>query len=151
MTTRNFVSAWNTRGTIFISITAISRLIVPVEVIALREPVRQTKDTYSQSHITTDGQSVSQYVLVSSPNLGLLTRVFFSKLLPCLFWGALSDERSGLSCVSLCHCSLQLTVNIYIKYKIYMCCKHLQYNTYLEARIVSTMVKYSVAFELFIL
>jgi hypothetical protein len=27
-------------------------------------------------------------------------RLFFLKLLSCHFWGALSDERSGLSCVS---------------------------------------------------
>jgi hypothetical protein len=33
--------------------------------------------------------------------MGLLTRVFFLKLQSCHFWGALSDERSGLSCVSL--------------------------------------------------
>jgi hypothetical protein len=31
----------------------------------------------SQSHIATDGRSVSRYVLVSSPNLGHLTRDFF--------------------------------------------------------------------------
>jgi hypothetical protein len=45
------------------------------------------------------------YVLVSSPNLGHLTRVFFSVTV-LSFWGALSDERSGVSCVSLCHWSL---------------------------------------------
>jgi hypothetical protein len=55
----------------------------------------------SQSHIATDGRSVSQYVLVSSSIMGLLTRDFFLKLQSCHFWGALSDERSGLSCVSL--------------------------------------------------
>jgi hypothetical protein len=48
----------------------------------------------------TVGQSVCLGV---KPNLGLLTRVFFSKLLSCVFGGALSDERLGLSCVSLCH------------------------------------------------
>jgi hypothetical protein len=50
--------------------------------------------------------TVSQYVLVSSPNLGHLTRfffLFFLKVTVLSFWGALSDERSGLSCVSLCH------------------------------------------------
>jgi hypothetical protein len=35
------------------------------------------------------------------PNLGLLTRDIFFKLQSCLIWGALSDERPGLSFVSL--------------------------------------------------
>jgi hypothetical protein len=42
--------------------------------------------------------------------------IFFLKLQSCHFWGALSDERSGLSCVSLCHCSLH-----YIYSCIYIC------------------------------
>jgi hypothetical protein len=43
-------------------------------------------------------QTVSQYVLVSSPNIGHLTIIFFSLKVPVLsFWSALSDERSGLS------------------------------------------------------
>jgi hypothetical protein len=49
----------------------------------------------------TVSQSVSLGV---EPNLGLLTRdifFFFLKLQSCLTWGALSDERSGLSFVSL--------------------------------------------------
>jgi hypothetical protein len=60
----------------------------------------------SKSHC--DWQSVSQYVLVSSPNLGHLTRDFspLLKVTVLSFWGSLSDERSGLSCVSLCHWSL---------------------------------------------
>jgi hypothetical protein len=38
------------------------------------------------------------------PKSGTFDQIFFfSKLLSCPFWGALSDERSGLSCVSLCH------------------------------------------------
>jgi hypothetical protein len=46
--------------------------------------------------------TVSQSVCLGvEPNLGLLTRDFFLKLLYCLIWGALSDERSGLSFVSL--------------------------------------------------
>jgi hypothetical protein len=41
------------------------------------------------------------------PNLGLLTIEFFSQSYCLVFWWcALSDERSGLSRVSLCHCSL---------------------------------------------
>jgi hypothetical protein len=69
--------------------------------------------TKSKSHY--DWRSASQYVLVSSPNLGLLTRDFFFQS-NCLvfFGGALSDERSGLSCVSLCHWSLLQSVIIYI-------------------------------------
>jgi hypothetical protein len=66
----------------------------------------QTADpdqSQSQSYVTTDGQSVSLGV---EPNLGLLTRdiflfFFFFKLQSCLILGALSDERSGLSFVSL--------------------------------------------------
>jgi hypothetical protein len=49
--------------------------------------------------------TVSQSVgLGVEPNLGLLTRdifFFFLNLQSCLIWGALSDERSGLSFVSL--------------------------------------------------
>jgi hypothetical protein len=50
--------------------------------------------------------TVSQSVRLGvEPNLGLLTRdiffIFFGKLQSCLNWGALSDERSGLSFVSL--------------------------------------------------
>jgi hypothetical protein len=46
--------------------------------------------------------TVSQSVCLGvEPNLGLLTRdIFFFKLQSCLIWGALSDERSGLSFVS---------------------------------------------------
>jgi hypothetical protein len=47
--------------------------------------------------------TVSQSVCLGvEPNLGLLTSdIFFLKLQSCLIWGALSDERSGLSFVSL--------------------------------------------------
>jgi hypothetical protein len=49
--------------------------------------------------------TVSQSVCLGvEPNLGLLTReffFFFFKLQSCLNWGALSNERSGLSVVSL--------------------------------------------------
>jgi hypothetical protein len=59
-----------------------------------------------QSRVTlrlTVSQSVSLGV---EPSLGLLTReiyiyFFCWKLQSCLIWGALSDERSGLSFVSL--------------------------------------------------
>jgi hypothetical protein len=52
--------------------------------------------------------TVSQSIRLGvKPILGFLTRnvssseVFFFKLRSCLLWGALSDERSGLSFVSL--------------------------------------------------
>jgi hypothetical protein len=67
-----------------------------------------------QSYITTDSQSVVTLQLIVSqsvslgvePNLGLLTRglsffFFFLKVSVLAFGGALSDERSGLSFVSL--------------------------------------------------
>jgi hypothetical protein len=59
----------------------------------------------TQSHFTADSQSVSQYVLMSSPLCGRLTRYcFLFKSLGLEFvalslWGALSDERPGLSFV----------------------------------------------------
>jgi hypothetical protein len=47
--------------------------------------------------------TVSQSVRLGvEPYLGVLSRViFFLKLQSCLIWGALSDERPGLSFVSL--------------------------------------------------
>jgi hypothetical protein len=61
-------------------------------------------DSQSQSYITTDSQSVS--MSWCRANLGLLTKVFFFKVTVLSFGGALSDERSGLSFVSLCEYSL---------------------------------------------
>jgi hypothetical protein len=50
----------------------------------------------SQSYVTTDGQSAT--VFVSSPHLGPNTRLFTVKTAAGLMmWGALSDERPGLS------------------------------------------------------
>jgi hypothetical protein len=58
-------------------------------------PSRSLKSkSKSKSHC--DRWSVSRYVLVSRPNLGHLTRVFFSRLLSCLF-GAPSLTR-GRAC-----------------------------------------------------
>jgi hypothetical protein len=46
--------------------------------------------------------TVSQSVCLGvEPKYGTLTIHFFLKLQSCHLWGALSDERSGLSCVSL--------------------------------------------------
>jgi hypothetical protein len=56
----------------------------------------------SRSYFTTDSQSVSQYVLVSSTLVGLASRYYFLSECCCLkfevlfLWGALSDERTGL-------------------------------------------------------
>jgi hypothetical protein len=58
-----------------------------------------------RSYFTTDGQSVSQYVLVSSTLVGLATRYYFLSECCCLklevlfLWGALSDERTGMQFV----------------------------------------------------
>jgi hypothetical protein len=65
-----------------------------------------------QSHIATDGQSVSMSWCRAQiwdfwPEIIFVYFYFFWKLQSCHFWGALSDERSGLSCVSLCLWSLQ--------------------------------------------
>jgi hypothetical protein len=55
-----------------------------------------------RSYFTTDGRSVSQYVLVSSTFVGLATRYYFLSECCCLKFavlflcGALSDERTGL-------------------------------------------------------
>jgi hypothetical protein len=56
-------------------------------------------------YFTTDGRSVSQYVLVSSTLVGLATRYYFlsecccQKFAVLSLWGALSDERTGLQFV----------------------------------------------------
>jgi hypothetical protein len=55
-----------------------------------------------RSYFTTDGQSVSQYVLVSSTFVGLAPRYCFLSECCCLKfevlfqWGAISDEKTGL-------------------------------------------------------
>jgi hypothetical protein len=93
----------------------------------------------SQSHFTADSQSVSQsvsqYVLVSSPLCGRVTRYcFLFKSLGLEFvvmslWGALSDERPGLFFVShslvICLC-----VNLIF---LFLCFTHLPH-THTRAR-----------------
>jgi hypothetical protein len=71
----------------------------------------------SKSHY--DQRSVSQYVLVLSRIWDFWPETFFfvfcfSKVTVLSLWGVLSDERSGLSFVSLCQYSLQWSVSIYI-------------------------------------
>jgi hypothetical protein len=97
-----FLSLSNPEGQVpvFISPRKMGNSVMPPGIGLL-----QYSQSQSQTHITTDSQSVS--ILGVEPNLGLLNRFFFSKLLSCLIWGALSDESSGLSFVSLCHCSPQ--------------------------------------------
>jgi hypothetical protein len=86
----------------------------------------------SQSHITSDGQSVSMsWCQAQSGTFD--QRLFFSKLPSCLF-GAPSLRRGRFCHVSVVVIevynsqSLFIT-NIFIKLKIYMCYTHLQYNT----------------------
>jgi hypothetical protein len=50
-----------------------------------------------ESKLCYDWRSVGQSVLVSSTHLGLTTRFFCRKFAGSLMWGALSDERTGLS------------------------------------------------------
>jgi hypothetical protein len=59
-------------------------------------------NSQSQSHFTTDSQSVCLSVCLGvEPRLGLMTRyLFWMKVTVLSIWGALSDERSGLSFVS---------------------------------------------------
>jgi hypothetical protein len=69
----------------------------------------ETCQSQSQSHIATDGQSVSKSCYRA--HLGLVTRylLFFWQLRSCFLWCALSDERTGLSFVyaaGSCHRSL---------------------------------------------
>jgi hypothetical protein len=61
--------------------------------------IPQVKSSQATLQLTV-GQSV--YVLVSRPIWDFWPEIFFFfKLQSCLIWGALSDERSGLSFVSL--------------------------------------------------
>jgi hypothetical protein len=64
-------------------------------------PGKGESESESESELLYNWRSVSQYVLVSSTIWDFWPDFFFFKLQPCLIWGALSDERSGLSFVSL--------------------------------------------------
>jgi hypothetical protein len=91
----------------------------------------------SQSHLTTDSQSVSQYVLVSTPLCERLTRYCFLFKSLCLefvvlsLWGALSDERPGLSFVShsLVNCLCVHLLFTFLSF-IYLPYIYTLYNTY---------------------
>jgi hypothetical protein len=70
----------------------------------------QVKVKFEVTLLLTVSQSVCLGV---EPNLGLLTRDFFFKVTLLSFLGRPLCERSGLSCVSFCHWSLQESVIIY--------------------------------------
>jgi hypothetical protein len=72
----------------------------------LSEPQSQ-----SHSHTATDSQSVSMS-WCQAQIWDIWPEIFFFKVKVTVlyFWGALSDERSGLSCISLCHWSLHSLV-----------------------------------------
>jgi hypothetical protein len=60
----------------------------------------------SQSHITTEGQSVSVSWCQAQSGTFDQRSFFFFKVTVLSLWSALSDERSGLSFVSPCQYSL---------------------------------------------
>jgi hypothetical protein len=65
---------------------------------SLRYTDSLTIDCSSESDLYYDRRSVCQSVLVSSPHLGLMTKfLLLSDHCGFLIWGALSDERTGLS------------------------------------------------------
>jgi hypothetical protein len=77
-----------------------------------------------QSHITTDGQSVSQLICLGvEPCLGLMTRyiIIFVKVALLSIWGTLSDERSGLSFVAVSHLYQVSCQYVYAIQYIVMC------------------------------
>jgi hypothetical protein len=82
--------------------------------------IQFSKSKSSQSHIATDGQSVSQSVLVSSPTWGSWPHISFSLTVTVLsLWGALSDERTDLSFVRVIVSSNKSVVRICIIFTYY--------------------------------
>jgi hypothetical protein len=60
----------------------------------------QVKSIQSQSHITTHSQTSQSVSLRVEPHVGLMTRyVLLFDSYGFVLWGALSDERTGLSFV----------------------------------------------------
>jgi hypothetical protein len=98
-------------------------LLGPVEKANLN---KWTVRSQSQSHVTTDGQSVSQYILVWSPLWNLWPDITFClKVAVLSLWGALSDERSGLSLASYCqqylvHCQNLIQFIFYVLHMFYV-------------------------------
>jgi hypothetical protein len=95
-----------------------------------RQPTVQPLKAKSKSHY--DWRSVSQYVMVSSPNLGLLTIVFFSSQSYCfVLFGAPSLTRGRVWHVSVfvieVYSSLSLSAKyLHLNYNLQW--THLQYN-----------------------
>jgi hypothetical protein len=87
----------------------------------------------SQSHIATDGQSASMsWCRAQSGTFN--QRFFFFESFSLVIFGAPSLMRGRVCHVSVFvivvySCQSIFTTNIYIKLKIYMCYKHLQYST----------------------
>jgi hypothetical protein len=81
-----------------------------------------------RSYITPDGQSVSQYVLVTSPLWDLRSDIISVWKLLSL-WGAISEERSGLSLVSqsavFVHC--QVLFRSFFHFTCHTCFMYIQY------------------------
>jgi hypothetical protein len=88
----------------------------------------------NQSHVTTYGRSVSQYVLVSSSLWNLWPDIIFClKVVVLSQWGPISEERPGLSPVSHCqqyliHCQkcniiyiMHVTCFMYMQYILDLC------------------------------
>jgi hypothetical protein len=81
------------------TVTEPNRLMLFSETVAVC--CQNQNQSQSQSHITTDGQSVSMsWCLAQSGTFD--QRFYFFKGNVLSLWGAFSDERSGQSVVSLC-------------------------------------------------
>jgi hypothetical protein len=91
------------------------------------EKLFSAEQSESESELHYNWRSVSQYVLVSSPIWDFWPEIFFFffKFTVLSFGGALSDERSGLSVVSLLSIqSVVVSVFTYIIYNgIYIICE----------------------------
>jgi hypothetical protein len=98
----------------------------------------------SQSYFATDSQSVSQYVLVSSPIWDFWPEIIsfsFLKITVLSFGGALSDERSGLSFVSLQ--SVYSSQSVYTQ-NIYILCYIQLYLSWISTTILLSQQCFSV-------
>jgi hypothetical protein len=87
-----------------------------------KKNTRYRLNFYSKSKfVTTDGKSVSQYVLVSNPLWDLRQDInSVWKLILSSLWGTLSDERSRLSLVS--HCLQYLSIVMFFAFFFFILC-----------------------------
>jgi hypothetical protein len=84
-------------------------------------PIRSNPTSQSQSHIAIDAQSVSQSVLVSIPIWDPWPDIYYCLTVTVLLlWGALSDERTGLSFVRVIVCISKSFVRIFTFYMLNM-------------------------------